>query len=268
VIELDRDSQDLWRGLAEDFWVRVFGTRQRYLRRSFRFREMIRIGGVWRTRSRNMRGMNECRQGESVFELRLRVLMSKTVMPWLTLARLKARSQVPGLFLRQYTSGDPQRCPGLVKTDDCAIPLKPVWSVDDLLSSYPRPTISSSALRRLHVLSALIPPEEGTPEHIKLSRELEDLVKLVESVRLFNAPDASNLVDTAVDARVWAQGTGIDLEKPPPGGHGQEALDPTELLSWASRTADGLYVIHSDRAMKKSVFAARSTLSLTDRASL
>ncbi|KAF8268262.1 hypothetical protein EI94DRAFT_1915594, partial [Lactarius quietus] len=76
----------------------------------------------------------------------------------------------------------------LVETDDCAIPLKPTWSVDDLLSSYPRPTISSLALDRLHVLSALIPPEEGTPEHAKLIRELEDLVKLVESVRLFNVP--------------------------------------------------------------------------------
>ena len=176
-----------------------------------------------------------------------------TVIPWLTLARLKARPQVTALFPRQYTSSSSQRNSGLVETDDCAIPLKPVWSVDNLLSSYPRPTISSPALRRLHVLSALIPPEEGTPEHIKLTRELEDLVKLVESVRLFNGPGASSAVDTAVDARIWAEGTGIDLKKAPRGDRDREALDPAELLSRATRTQDGLYVIHSDRATKKSV---------------
>jgi hypothetical protein len=177
-----------------------------------------------------------------------------TVIPWwTTLARLKARPQLTGLFLRQYNSSSSQRDSGLVETDDCAIPLTPVWSVDNLLSSYPRPTISSPALRRLHALSALIPPEEGTPEHIKLTRELEDLVKLVESVRLFNGPGASSAVDTAVDARIWAEGTGIDLQKAPRGDRDREALDPAELLSRASRTEDGLYVIHSDRATKKSV---------------
>jgi len=176
-----------------------------------------------------------------------------TVIPWTTLARLKARPQITGLFLRQHTSSIPQRGSELVETDDCAIPLKPVWSVDDLLSSYPRPTISPPALRRLHVLSALIPPEEGTPEHIKLTRELEDLVKLVESVRLFKGPGAPSAVDTAVDARVWAEGEGIDLKQAPRGDRDREALDPAELLSQASRTENGLYVIHSDRATKKLV---------------
>jgi len=174
-----------------------------------------------------------------------------TAMSWTALARLKARSQVTSLFLRQYVSGGPQKSPGLVETDDCAIPLKPSWSVDDLLSSYPRPTISPSALRRLHVLSALIPPEEGTPEHVKLSRKLEDLVKLVESVRLFKGPGASSPVDTATDARVWAEGN--DLKRTSPGDRDQEALDRAELLSRAGHTEDGLYVIHSDRATKKSV---------------
>jgi len=101
-------------------------------------------------------------------------------------------------------------------------------------------------------LSALIPPKEGTLEHAKLSRELEDLVKLVESVKLFKGPGASSPVDTAVDARVWAEGSGIDLKKVPPGDRDQEALDRAELLSRASRTEDGLYVIYSDRVTKKS----------------
>ncbi|KAH8999314.1 hypothetical protein EDB92DRAFT_1940971 [Lactarius akahatsu] len=136
----------------------------------------------------------------------------------------------------------------LVETDDCAIPLKPTWSVDDLLSSYPRPTISSPALDRLHVLSALIPPEEGTPEHAKLIRELEDLVKLVKSVRLFNVPTPTHVV---ADARVWAENTGIDLQDVPSRTHDREALDSAELLSRASRTENGLYVMHSDRVTTK-----------------
>jgi hypothetical protein len=80
---------------------------------------------------------------------------------------------------------------------------------------------------------------------------LEDLVKLVESVRLFKGPGASSPVDTAVDACVRAEGS--DLKNAPPGDRDQEALDRAELLSRAGHTEDGLYVIRSDRAMKKSV---------------
>ncbi|KAF8484967.1 hypothetical protein DFH94DRAFT_717395 [Russula ochroleuca] len=172
-------------------------------------------------------------------------------MSWAALARLKVRSHGAGLYPRRCTSGISQRGPELVETDDCAIPLKPTWSVDELLSSYPRPTISSSALHRLHVLSALIPPEEGTSAHSRLTRELEDLVKLVESVRLFNAPRGSSTVDTTLDSRVWAEGAGIDLQRIPPGNRDLAALDPVELLSRASRTENGFYVVHSDRATKQ-----------------
>jgi len=180
-----------------------------------------------------------------------------TVVSAMRLPRLKIHSgnaaRLCPLQLRYYTNGSP-RNPPLVETDDCAIPLKPTWSVDDLLSSYPRPTISSLALDRLHVLSALIPPEEGTLEHANLIRELEDLVKLVESVRLFNVPNDPTPTHVVADARVWAENTGIDLQKVPSGAHDREALDPAELLSWASRTENGLYVMHSDRVTTKSVY--------------
>lgn len=171
-------------------------------------------------------------------------------MSWTALTRLKVRLHGIGLCPRRCTSSHSQRGPEPIEADDCAIPLKPTWSVDDLLSSYPRPTISSSALRRLHVLSALTPPEEGTSAHSRLTRELEDLVRLVESVRSFNAPGASNTVDTTLDSRVRAEGTGIDLQKVPPGDRDLAALDPVELLSRASRTESGFYVVHSDRARK------------------
>ena len=172
-----------------------------------------------------------------------------TVMSWTALTRLRVRPHGIGLYPQRCTSSS-QSGPELVETDDCAIPLKPTWSVDDLLSSYPRPTISSSALHRLHVLSALTPPEEGTSAHSRLTRELEDLVRLVESVRSFNASGASSTVDTTLDSRVWAEGTGIDLQKVPPGDRDLAALDPIELLSRASRIESGFYVVHSDRSRK------------------
>jgi hypothetical protein len=75
-------------------------------------------------------------------------------------------------------------------------------------------------------------------------------VRLVESVRSFNAPGASSTVDTTLDSRVWAEDTGIDLQKVPPGDRDLAALDPVELLSRASRTESGFYVVHSNRARK------------------
>ncbi len=52
---------------------------------------------------------------------------------------------------------------------------------------------------------------------------------------------------TTLDSRVWAEGTGIDLQKGTPGDRDLAALDPVELLSRASRTESGFYVVHSDR---------------------
>ena len=171
-------------------------------------------------------------------------------MSWTVLTRLKLRPLGIGLYPRRCTSSYSKRGSELIETDDCAIPLKPTWSVDDLISSYPRPTISPSALRQLHALSALTPPEGGTSAHSRLTRELENLVRLVESVRSFNGPGASSTVDATLDSRVWAEGAGIDLLKVPPGDRDLAALDPVELLSQASRTESGFYVVHSDRARK------------------
>jgi hypothetical protein len=70
---------------------------------------------------------------------------------------------------------------------------------------------------------------------------------------LFNTSRASGTVDSTLDSRVWAEGTGIDLQKIPPGNHDLAALDPVELLSRASRTENGFYVVHFDRATKQSV---------------
>ncbi|KAF8076088.1 hypothetical protein FPV67DRAFT_396838 [Lyophyllum atratum] len=122
-------------------------------------------------------------------------------------------------------------------TDECGIPLKPTWSVHELLSSYPKPTLLSSTLTRLHELSALKPPAEGTPEHAKLKREMEELIRLVEAVKL------------------------VDTEGVHPTGHcGKSGGTPDQhllsanreasgrnLLQHASRTSAGFYVVDAER---------------------
>ncbi|KAF8631294.1 hypothetical protein AX15_002615 [Amanita polypyramis BW_CC] len=120
-----------------------------------------------------------------------------------------------------------------VETDSCGIPLKPTWSVYELLSSYPKPAISSTTLRHIHELSALIPPEDGTPEHEMLHQELGDLVKLVEAVKLVNT-DGVQFIERHYKEDWDREGVDDgDMEQP--------------LLRHASRTADGSYVVDADR---------------------
>jgi hypothetical protein len=134
------------------------------------------------------------------------------------------------------------------QTDSFGLPLHPTWSVNDLLSSYPTPTITPSTLKRLHELSALIPPVDGTPEHDVLKGELENLVKLVEAVKLVNPGNdlgKAGEEGQIPDGRVWAEGTGIQSVDVPATARGE--VTGSALLRFASRTSDGLYVIDADR---------------------
>jgi hypothetical protein len=128
------------------------------------------------------------------------------------------------------------------ETNSCGIPLKPTWSVDKLLESCPAPTISPATFKRLHELSALVPPEPGTPEYGNLKEELEDLIKLVEAVRLVKFDDEGGVSD----GRVWAEGAGIPLTDMKDG----EMKDGRRLLQHAARTADGFYLVETDRRLK------------------
>ncbi|KAG6335040.1 hypothetical protein ID866_4042 [Astraeus odoratus] len=132
-----------------------------------------------------------------------------------------------------------------IETDAYGIPVKPTWSVKDLLSSYPSPSISPGTFHRLHELSALIPPAQGTPEHDKLRAELEELIRLVEAVKLTKLEAKTD--DAIPDRRIWAEERGIHLSmdvadvqdnKPQAG----------DLLALASRTVDGMYVVETDRS--------------------
>ena len=134
-----------------------------------------------------------------------------------------------------------------VETDENGIPIRPTWSVNELLSSYPRPTISPATLKHLHTLSALIPPEEGSPEHAKLTEEMRDLVKLVEAVKLVNT-DSVDDGSGVPDGRIWAEGTGIDLEAEPIPVDENE-VQGRDLLKYSKAVSpEGLYLIDSDRS--------------------
>ncbi|EGO27284.1 hypothetical protein SERLADRAFT_381833 [Serpula lacrymans var. lacrymans S7.9] len=130
--------------------------------------------------------------------------------------------------------------------DDCGIPRKPTWSVKELLSSYPTPSITPATFKRLHELSALLPPEEGTEKHDVLKKELEELIRMVEAVKLIEVEDTGEQGGAIPDGRVWAEGTGIPLTQSPPG---KQPVEGRELLSYAARVSDdGLYVVDTDRS--------------------
>ncbi|KAI0824658.1 hypothetical protein BC628DRAFT_1321961 [Trametes gibbosa] len=155
---------------------------------------------------------------------------------WLTILRPRRQLQ-----FRRKTA--------LAEVDATGIPLKASWSVNKLLSSYPRPTVSSDTLKRLHELSALIPPEEGTPAHTKLTQEIEDLVKLVEAVKLVDVGQLPEDSEHAVpDGRIWAEGTGIvlDAEKLVNDEDPKDARG-RDLLVHASQSLDDLYVVEADK---------------------
>jgi len=126
-------------------------------------------------------------------------------------------------------------------TDSCGIPVRPTWSVLTLLSSYPKPTVSSATLSRLHELSALIPPADGTQEHTSLKRDVEDLVRLVEAVKLVDTKDV--YITGACEGQSAHH---LDDVRPLPEIVGQGTSGGT-LLDCASRTLDGFYVVDGDR---------------------
>ena len=155
--------------------------------------------------------------------------MSFALRPLRTLALSRSTQQVQG---KRYLANES------VETDSWGIPLKPTWSVYELLSSYPKPTISSATLEHIHELSALIPPKEGTPEHEMLLQELGDLIKLVEAVKLVNTDEVQ------LTGRVYKKDWDRSLARM---GKTVEVETGRSLLTHSSRTADGHYVVDADR---------------------
>ncbi|KAE9405944.1 hypothetical protein BT96DRAFT_1015205 [Gymnopus androsaceus JB14] len=126
-----------------------------------------------------------------------------------------------------------------INSDSFGLPTKPIWSVNELLSSYPKPELSASTFKRLHELSALIPPEEGTPEYEKLKRELEELVRLVEAVKLVDTQGVQPAELRPIFVEGVEEGEKEDFEEDKDAGR--------TLLKHASRTNDDFYVVEADR---------------------
>jgi len=104
-------------------------------------------------------------------------------------------------------------------------------------------------LKRLHELSALIPPAEGTPEHVKLTREMEGLVRLVEAVKLVDTSEVQREDDGNVpDGRIWAEGLGMELIENVTSAEDSETSSGRKLLSHSSRIRNGLYIVDVDKA--------------------
>ncbi|KAL4241392.1 hypothetical protein ABKN59_000312 [Abortiporus biennis] len=134
--------------------------------------------------------------------------------------------------------------------DELGIPLEPTWSVNALMSSYPKPSIHPTTLKRLHGLSALIPPVEGTEEHIRLTKQMEDLVKMVEAVKLVDTGIEESTDGTVPDGRIWVEGTGIDLILGEVDDISASNSSGQALLQHAARTSNGLYVVDADRTKR------------------
>ncbi|PPR02430.1 hypothetical protein CVT24_001979 [Panaeolus cyanescens] len=120
-----------------------------------------------------------------------------------------------------------------IETDEFGIPTTPTWSVNELLSSYPSPKLSPETVERLYKLSALIPPARDTPEQQTVVRDLEQMIRLVEAVRLIDTTGVTPVpraVKEDADKQAFADSI--------PEATGRK------LLKYASRVQDNLYVVN------------------------
>ncbi|KAF8974668.1 hypothetical protein BDZ97DRAFT_1911830 [Flammula alnicola] len=144
---------------------------------------------------------------------------------------LRLTLALPKVSFRKHSTSRPTH-----ETDFCGIPVRPTWSVNQLLSSYPSPKLSPTTINRLYELSALIPPKEGTPQYKAVAKDLEEMVRLVEAVRLV---DTSGISVTGRGEKEDADRENFSLEDSEETGHA--------LLKHASRTQDQFYVVDSER---------------------
>ena len=92
-----------------------------------------------------------------------------------------------------------------VPVDEDGIPLSPPYSIRSLLSSLPAPVLSDKQFVHLHTLSSLHPPPAGSAEYSNKKAQLEEMIRLVEAVRI--QPDCQDAArDGAIpDGRIWPE---------------------------------------------------------------
>ncbi|CAE6428194.1 unnamed protein product [Rhizoctonia solani] len=151
--------------------------------------------------------------------------------------RATVRQFCTGLLCRQKATAN-------VLVDNLSVPLKATWSVGQLLSTYPAPELSDGTFSRLHRLAALDPPDSTSPDKKELKLELQELLRLVEAVKLVDTSSLHVTKQTGLlDSRIWAEGRGMDLEAPT-ADHLSESHGDA-LLKHAKRHIDGQYVVET-----------------------
>jgi Asp-tRNA(Asn)/Glu-tRNA(Gln) amidotransferase C subunit len=109
--------------------------------------------------------------------------------------------------------------------------------VKDQLASLPLPSITSDKFIKLHHAAALKPPEEHSLEFSRLKSDLEEMVRLVEAVKLV---DTSKVTIKATN-EIHFDDLNSDqpLSKKLEGGR--------LLLQHANQTVDGYYIVEAKK---------------------
>jgi Asp-tRNA(Asn)/Glu-tRNA(Gln) amidotransferase C subunit len=111
----------------------------------------------------------------------------------------------------------------------------PTWSVHELLSTYPAPKLEPELLTRLHKMSALKAPAEDSDAFNTLKGEMEELIRLVEAVKLVDTTGVPS------DGRIWPIGRGIDLDSAR--AKNEVSTGEQDILRHATKTFNGYYVV-------------------------
>ncbi|GJJ07677.1 hypothetical protein Clacol_001882 [Clathrus columnatus] len=139
--------------------------------------------------------------------------------------------------------------------DELGLPKAPTWSVHELLNSYPPIELSDETLTRLHTTAALFPPEKDSSEFKELKNQMEDLIRLVEAVRVAPLPftDSPDVQKPHLDGRIWPEERGLNLHEFNNKVEEQDNTCPPEgrkLLERASRHTNGFYLVDSSQVKK------------------
>ncbi|KAG8931715.1 hypothetical protein FRC02_002321 [Tulasnella sp. 418] len=133
-------------------------------------------------------------------------------------------------------------------TDELGLPIKPTWSVQSLLSSYPPPTLDGAILTKLHGLAALSPPPHESPEFEKLRGDLVELIRLVEAVKTAELGEPKSSDEGIPDGRIWQKDRCMTFEEDVVVA-GTLGIEPggQELMEHAKQQTNGFYTVPSSR---------------------
>jgi Asp-tRNA(Asn)/Glu-tRNA(Gln) amidotransferase C subunit len=133
-----------------------------------------------------------------------------------------------------------------VKVDELGLPVDPQVSPSTARYYNPSPVdLTREQLHKLHKLSALKPPQEGSPEETKLMEELGGLIGLMDVVKEVSLPqdpkELAELLKGFGQSEQVFDGTNMTREKPT----STSMLKGRELLKYAAKSERGLYVFKS-----------------------